>query len=123
MWRPVRIVCLKSLTVHKPRPVSLSGVRLAVKLTPQGPAQAVLVPAETIIQGPSGRAGTGGICRPSGWPDSIRVMSGSAPFGPAFNGVWQSMHAEVATRYLPRAALAAVVGLSLSAACAGGVTA
>jgi len=31
--------------------------------------------------------GGGGSFMPSGWPDSIRVMSGSGPFGPIFAGV------------------------------------
>jgi hypothetical protein len=61
------MVFLKSSTVQSPSPVSLSGVRLAVKLTPQGPAQAVLVPAAIITHGlPGGSAGTGGIFRSCG---------------------------------------------------------
>jgi hypothetical protein len=39
-------------------------------------------------------------------------MSGSGPFGPILNGVWQSMQAEVATRYLPRAAFSTVIELA-----------
>ena len=38
----------------------------------------------------------------SGWPDSIRDMSGSGPFGPSFNGVWQSWQPMMLTRYAPR---------------------
>ena len=45
---------------------------------------------------------------PSGCPDSIRVISGSGPFSPIFQGVWQSLQPEVVTRYLPRASLSAV---------------
>jgi hypothetical protein len=29
----------------------------------------------------------------SGWPESMRLMSGSGPLGPILNGVWQSMQA------------------------------
>src|SRR6218665_958284 len=65
-WRPVRMVCTKSCALQRPRPVSGSGVRLAVKLTPQGPAQAVFVADETTCQGPGGSAGTGGMARRSG---------------------------------------------------------
>ena len=32
----------------------------------------------------------------------MRVMSGSGPFGPIFNGVWQSLQPPAVTRYLPR---------------------
>ena len=52
MWRPVRIVSLKFFSVHLPSPVSGSGVRLAVKLTPQGPDHAVLVADADTIHGP-----------------------------------------------------------------------
>src|SRR5688572_10865136 len=34
-------------------------------------------------------------------------MSGSGPFGPIVNGVWQSLHPMTVTRYLPRATEAA----------------
>ncbi len=81
MWRPVRIVFMKSCTVHWPSPVSASGVRLAVKLTPQGPDQAVLVPATTTSHGPSGSFGAGGIFRSCGWPDSIRRHVGLGAVG------------------------------------------
>ena len=58
---PVRIVAMNCSSVQSPRPVSLSGVRLAVKLTPQGPAHAVLVADIEPIHGPAGSAGGGGI--------------------------------------------------------------
>src|SRR5262245_3031989 len=105
MWRPVRMVSMKFFSVHWPRPVSGSGVRLAVKLTPHGPANAVLVAAIETSHGPCG-CGAGGISSDSGWPDSARDMSGSAPLGPSLNGVWQSWQPLVLTRYWPRAALA-----------------
>src|SRR5689334_4025356 len=37
-------------------------------------------------------------------------MSGSGPFSPIFQGVWQSLHPAVLTMYLPRATRSAVVG-------------
>src|SRR5687768_12059987 len=101
-WRPVRIVSLKPFAVHLPRPVSRSGVRLAVKLTPHGPANAVLVAAIETSQG-SGWRGAAGIFTSAGWPDSARVMSGSGPLAPSTHGVWQSWQPEVDTMYLPRA--------------------
>src|SRR5262245_42416220 len=45
----------------------------------------------------------------------MRLMSGSGPFGPIFTGVWQSWHADVLTRYLPRS-----TGETTGAAVAGG---
>jgi hypothetical protein len=86
-----------------PRPVSGSGVRFAVKLTPHGPEKAVFVGAATMSQGPAGVTAGSVIERLSGWPDSMRLMSGSAPFGVGFHGVWQSLQPDVVTRYLPRA--------------------
>ena len=80
--RPVRIVLMNISSVQSPRPVSLSGVRFAVKLTPHGPANAVLVAAADPAPGPGGSAGGGGIFRSAGCPVSARVMSGSGPFGP-----------------------------------------
>ena len=115
MWRPVRMVLMKSFNVHWPSPVSASGVRLAVKLTPHGPACAVLVADDVISHGPAGSVGAGGITSASGWPDSMRLMSGSGPFGPSLNGVWQSWQPLVLTRYLPRA-----TGVDASAALARG---
>src|SRR5512140_547591 len=85
--RPDRIVSTNVCAVHVPRPVSRSGVRFAVKLTPQGPAQAVMVAAATTSQGPSGRAGAGGITRAAGCPDRKRLSSGAGPLGPIFRGV------------------------------------
>src|SRR5688572_57788 len=90
--------------VHLPRPVSGSGVRFAVKLTPQGPAQAVIVFDATAPHGPSGaRAGPPVIATSCGWPESMRVMSGSGPRGVIVHGVWQSLHTMIFTRYSPRA--------------------
>src|SRR5688572_28082409 len=102
MCLPLRIASMKLRSVHFPMPVA-SGVRFAVKLTPQGPAHAVLVAAAVITQGIAG-AGAGGITMSCGWPDSARVMSGAGPFGPITQGVWQSWHPEVLTMYLPRSA-------------------
>src|SRR5688572_7979056 len=73
---------------------------------PHGPAHAVLVAAAATIHGPAGCGGAGNSIF-SGWPESMRLMSGSGPLGPTFHGVWQSLHPEVVTRYLPRAALSA----------------
>src|SRR5512145_2247562 len=89
-------------SVQLPSPVSLSGVRFAVKLTPHGPANAVLVAAPDHSHGPRGAGGVG-ITRSAGCPLSIRVMSGSGPFGPSLIGVWQSLQRPNVTRYLPRA--------------------
>src|SRR5688572_13593077 len=114
MCRPVRIVSRKLRNVHLPRPVSGSGVRLAVKLTPQGPDHAVLVAAAVMTHGPAEGGGSGSSIF-SGWPDSMRLMSGSGPAAPIFHGVWQSLQTEVITRYLPRATLpAASVALAAS---------
>ena len=85
-------------SVQSPSPVSLSGVRFAVKLTPHGPAKAVLVAAPSHSHGPGGSAGGAGIFRSAGCPVSARVMSGSGPFGPIFSGVWQSLQPIVVTR-------------------------
>src|SRR5688572_8108327 len=90
-------------SVQSPRPVSLSGVRLAVKLTPHGPDQAVMVPEAFIAHGPAGSAGAGGIFRSAGWPLSRREKSCSGPFGPILHGVWQSLQPPNQTRYSPRA--------------------
>src|SRR5687768_15545814 len=98
------MVSTKLRSVHRPSPVSGSGVRLAVKLTPHGPDHAVLVPAAVTSHGPCG-CGAAGIDIASGWPDSMRVMSGAGPLGPGFHGVWQSLHPAIVTRYLPRATL------------------
>src|SRR5512134_2937429 len=76
---------------------------------PHGPDHAVLVAAAETIHGPAG-FGAGGSSMPAGWPESMRVMSGSGPFGPITHGVWQSLHPEVVTRYLPRATLSGAWG-------------
>src|SRR5690242_13090920 len=68
---------------------------------PHGPANAVKGAAIDEFHGPEGFGG-GGIFTASGWPDSIRVMSFSGPFGPIFHGVWQSLQPRMVTRYLPR---------------------
>src|SRR5438045_2122739 len=68
---------------------------------PHGPANAVLVAAPDHNHGPCGfDAGSAPIC--SGCPDRNRVMSGSGPFAPILNGVWQSLQPITLTRYLPR---------------------
>src|SRR5262245_21226015 len=103
MSRPERSVSLNVCTVRLPRPVSLSGVRLAVKLTPHGPDHEVNVAATFTSQGPGGSFGAVGMTSASGCPDSMRDMSGSGPLGPIFNGVWQSLHPPTVTRYAPRA--------------------
>ena len=64
--RPVRSAVMNISSVHLPRPVSGSGVRLAVKLTPHGPANAVLVPAPIHTQGPAGISGGVGMTRLDG---------------------------------------------------------
>ena len=115
---PVRIVAMNISSVQSPRPVSLSGVRFAVKLTPHGPANAVLVAAPTTSTAPRGSAGGGGIFMLSGWPVSARVMSGSGPFGPSFQGVWQSLQPIVAHQIraaLDAAAVRAGGGLLVAA--------
>src|SRR3982751_4478485 len=107
------MVSMNCFAVQRPSPVSGSDVRLAVKLTPHGPAHAVFVADETTSQGSAGSLGTAGITSASGWPESIRLASGSGPLAPIFSGVWQSPQAPVVTRYSPR--LTAGEG---SAACA-----
>src|SRR5688572_29215382 len=107
--RPVRMVSRKPFGVHLPRPVSRSGVRFAVKLTPHGPANAVLVAAIVTSHGSAGR-GAEDIFTSLGWPERARVMLGCGPFGPTTHGVWQSWQPEVETMYLPRAALSAPAG-------------
>src|SRR5215470_19589376 len=74
---------------------------------PHGPAQAVSVAEPTIIH-PPGSFGGGASFIPSGWPESIFDMSGSGPFGPILNGVWQSLHTMTVTRYFPRSMRLAV---------------
>src|SRR4051795_7891390 len=70
---------------------------------PQGPAKAVLVAAVAISQIPLAfGASSGPTC--SGCPERKRSMSGSGPFGPILNGVWQSEQPIMFTRYLPRSA-------------------
>src|SRR4029453_11345063 len=73
-----------------PRPVFASGVRLAVKVTPHGPANAVPVADPAVTHGPS-NAGATGSGADAGWPESIRLESRSGPLSPAFIGVWQSL--------------------------------
>src|SRR5262245_65936086 len=108
MWRPVRIVSLKLRNVHRPRPVSESGVRFAVKLTPHGPDHAVVVAVVVTSHGASGTRAAVFTTTLSGWPDSMRLKSGSGPFSPIFSGVWQSLQPAIVTRYLPRATLSDV---------------
>src|SRR5262245_41373887 len=92
---------MNSSAVQRPSPVSASGVRLAVKLVPHGPDQAVIV-AETAV-GQSGVAfGASPGANAAGCPDSMRDMSGSGPSGVICHGVWQSLQPIAVTRYLPR---------------------
>ena len=56
----------------------MSGVRLAAKEMPHGPANAVLVAAVAAIHGPLPRLGGVDTDSVSGWPDSARDMSGAA---------------------------------------------
>src|SRR6478735_11243348 len=73
---------------------------------PHGPANAVFVAAVAISQIPFALgACSGPTC--SGCPERKRSMSGSGPFGPILNGVWQSEQPIMFTRYLPRSARAA----------------
>jgi len=94
---PVRIVAMNVSALQRPRPVSGSGVRFAVKLTPQGPAKAVLVPAPSQTHLPSSAGGLD-ITRSAGCPVSARDMSGSGPAGPSLNGVWQWWQPMMLTR-------------------------
>src|SRR5687767_14553486 len=43
-------------------------------------------------------------------------MSGSGPFGPITQGVWQSLQPEVVTRYFPRTALSFAAGAAWASA-------
>src|SRR5512135_3496601 len=70
MRLPVRIVAMKFCSVQSPSPVSLSGVRFLVKLTPHGPDHAVIVEANDPIQGPGEVTGDAGIFMSCGWPES-----------------------------------------------------
>src|SRR6478672_5465977 len=82
---------------------------------PHGPANAVSVAAPAQFHGASGASfGGAGITICSGWPESMRLMSGSGPLGPIFNGVWQSLQTITVTRYLPRSTwvAAALAGLA-----------
>src|SRR4051812_17469822 len=101
MCLPLRIVSMNICSVHWPRPVLLSGVRFAVKEMPHGPDQDVNVIELAAIHGASS-FGPRVILMDSGWPESMRSMSGSGPFGPIFVGVWQSLQADVDTMYFPR---------------------
>src|SRR5215467_10717953 len=116
MWRPVRTALTNISSVQMPSPVLSSGVRFAAKLTPQGPENAVPLAAIVISHAADGAAAPPAIGNDSGWPDSIRPMSGAGPFGPIFNGVWQSLQPPMVTRYPPRATRAPVAPASLSAA-------
>src|SRR5262245_8259459 len=88
-------------SVQLPSPVSGSGVRLAVKLIPQGPANAVFVAAPAQAHG-AASAGGGGSFTSCGCPLSMRLVSGSGPLAPIFIGVWQSLHPMILERYRPR---------------------
>src|SRR5688572_16277062 len=82
-------------------PVSGSDVRLAEKLTPHGPDQPVEVGFMAPLQGGERVAGAE-IVTSCGWPDKARFMSGSGPAEPIIQGVWQSWHPAIDTRYSPR---------------------
>src|SRR5687768_3565843 len=106
------MVLMNISSVQIPVPVNCSGVRLRAYEMPQGPAKAVFVAAPDHSQGPSDFGG-GGITTFSGWPLSARVMSGSGPFGPTLNGVWQSLQPPMVTRYSPRATRDCLVGTDI----------
>src|SRR5689334_19706271 len=74
---------------------------------PHGPANAVFVAAPVHIHGPL-LGGACGMTSCDGWPESMRVMSGSGPLGPIFSGVWQSLQPAMVTRYLPRSIFCAL---------------
>src|SRR5919109_2261700 len=95
-------------TVHDPRPVG-SGVRFAVKLTPQGPTKAVRSgdPRNPQPSGPRTPLGIAGSFASAGWPESRRVESGIGPAAVNTFGEWQSWHCPNSTRYSPRATFAA----------------
>src|SRR5574337_276889 len=114
---PVRMVCTNCSAVQFLRPVP-EGARFAVKLTPHGPAQAVIVLLTTAphLVGPSAVTGTGGTGALAGWPESIRLMSGAGPFGVIVSGVWQSLQPPKSARYWPRATWAALSGTVAAAA-------
>ena len=78
--RPVLNVAMNVSAVHRPRPVSMSGVRLAVKLTPHGPANAVFVAAPLHVHGPAGFGGAG-MTTSAGWPDKRARHVGLGPLG------------------------------------------
>src|SRR5262245_13213513 len=101
MCLPVRTAFRNISAVQMPIPVFSSGVRLIAYVVPKGPENEVKVAPTETIQGPDG-GGAGGIFMASGWPDSMRVMSGSGPAAPIFQGVWQSLQPMSVTRYLPR---------------------
>ena len=92
---------MKISSVQMPMPVFRSGVRLAAKLTPHGPENAVFVTAPAHPHLSASARGVS-ITTCCGWPESARLMSGSGPFGPIFQGVWQSLQPPIVTRYSPR---------------------
>lgn len=81
---PVRIVFLKSASVHDPMPVSLSGVRLRARVTPHGPRQAV---SSMLVDTPPTTCGASGAF--SGCPMNDFEKSIEPSW---FFGVWQSWH-------------------------------
>src|SRR3954453_15768859 len=68
---------------------------------PHGPAKAVFVAEPCHIQAPISVGGAGSFIS-CGWPPRKRFMSGSGPRRPIVIGGWQSLHAEMVRRYLPR---------------------
>src|SRR5262245_4612859 len=113
-WRWLRKVSTNWSAVQVPRPVSWSGVRLAVKLMPHGPDQAVIVSEAAAIHGPESSGGAEGAML-SGCPDRKRAGSRSGPFGPMTSGVWQSAQPMDSTRYLPRATALSSFDMRLAA--------
>src|SRR3982751_5146546 len=99
---PRRIVFRKICSVQMPMPLMVSGVKFAAYVTPQGPANAVLVALPAHTQSPC--ASTSGLISFTfcGCPESMRDMSGSGPWGPIVMGVWQSLQPVMDTRYRPR---------------------
>ena len=74
------------------------GVRLAVKLTPHGPDQAVRSPLVLATQVSFAAAGASPTGTSAGCPMKARVMSGSGPWAVIIFGVWQSWQAPTTVR-------------------------
>jgi hypothetical protein len=83
MWRPVPHGLDEHVLGPDTQSRVLVGVRFAAKLTPHGPENAVPLAAIVISHDGDGVAVGPVIGKDSGWPDSIRAMSGSGPSGPS----------------------------------------